>query len=210
MKFLPILVLLLSIFTTGCKQRTGNSENILPSEKTADSLQKEQIERREGETATFIGITSNALQLINAETGSTTELPVGMNMDELLEIIENILKTEIPEAQVNSECGAGPLTIVALNNGLNLMFQEAKSDISGNMEFVGWSLREGAHLSRKITTMAGIGIGSTRTELEDVYVVEISKTSLGNEFSISGEMFGILNAEDKIEFMWSGVSCNFR
>ena len=131
-------------------------------------------------------------------------------MDVLLKIIENVLKTEIPEAQINSECGAGPMTIIALDNGLILMFQESKSDISENMEFVGWSLRDGDQFSRKITTMAGIGIGSTRTELEDVYVVEITKTSLGNEFSISGEMFGILDPEDKIEFMWSGLSCNFR
>ena len=182
MKFLPILVLLLSILTSGCKQSTGNSENILPSEKTADSLQKEPVERGEGETTTIIGITANALQLINAETGSTTELPLGMKMDELLEIIENVLKTEIPEAQENSECGAGPMTIVALDNGLILMFRESKSDISGNMEFVGWSLREGNQLSRKITTMAGIGIGSTRTELEDVYVAEITKQALEMSF----------------------------
>ena len=207
---ISILSFLLLILTTGCKQRTWNSEDILPSEKPADSLQKEPYDKSEEGTATFIGITSNALQIINAETGSTTELPVGMKMDELLKILENVLKSEIPEAQVNSECGAGPMTIVALDNGLILMFREAKRDISGNMEFVGWSLREGDHLSGKITTMAGIGIGSTRTEMEDVYVVEISKTSLGNEFSIGGEMFGILNAEDKIEFMWSGLSCNFR
>ena len=54
------------------------------------------------------------------------------------------------------ECGAGPLDQASWPDGLTLYFQEAK--------FLGWALAGNA--TNKLTTASGIGVGSTRAELE--------------------------------------------
>jgi hypothetical protein len=57
--------------------------------------------------------------------------------------------------------------------------------------------------------MSGIGVGSTRAELEDVYAATIEPTSLGVEF-MAGGLQGVLeNAEKKgkIVALWAGASC---
>ncbi|MGB4398986.1 MAG: hypothetical protein WBJ10_06420, partial [Daejeonella sp.] len=145
-------------------------------------------------------------------SGSTTELPVGMEMDQVLDVVSKVFATKIPEPQLNSECGAGPMKMTIFENGLVLMFQKGKRN-PARMEFVGWSLNESRN-GGKLTTMSNIGIGSTRSELESAYNVEIKKTSLGMEFStVPGGLYGIINGPSetsKISFMWSGLSCNFR
>lgn len=93
------------------------------------------------------------------------------------------------------------------------MFQKKQGSESDKLLFVGWSLGE-FNNDGKINTMAGIGVGSARSELEAAYTIEVKKTTLGYEFSTDAEgLYGILSGpspEDKIEFMWSGLSCNFR
>ena len=77
-----------------------------------------------------------------------------------------------------------------------------------NDAFAGWAVNAAGP-----TTMSGVGIGSTRAEMEDVYAgVTVSETSLGQEFA-AGQLYGILDGpgpQAKITAMWSGVSCNFR
>ncbi|CAN5277077.1 hypothetical protein BH23BAC2_BH23BAC2_10790 [soil metagenome] len=200
-----------SILVIGCKNKAESGGQDFSSEETVDStnIDKNILEDEQPRTPAFIALTANALQIVDASTGSTQELPVGAEMSRVVEIMERILNTKLPDPQVNSECGAGPMTILSLKNGLILMFQNSARNDSGRLEFVGWSLTEGILQDRKITTMAGIGIGSTRRELKDVYTIELKNTSLGTEFSIGSEIFGILNSSDEIEFMWSGTACNF-
>jgi len=202
--------LLCCILFFGCNNNHKSSNEIFSSEIAADTISSEvPAELKSNEPIAFLAITSHALQVIDATTGSTTELTIGMEMEKLTEILKRVLPFELPKPQVNSECGAGPMTILTLENGLIIMSQSSGKD-PGKMDFVGWSLSQSDQPSRKITTLSGIGIGSTREELENVYMVEINNTSLGNEFSIGNTMFGILNSRDQIEFLWSGLSCNFR
>jgi len=104
------------------------------------------------------------------------------------------------EQGLNSECGAGPLVYVNWADGLTAYFQ--------NDTFAGWAANGAGP-----TTMSGIGIGSTRAEMEDVYAgVTVSETTLGQEFA-AGQLYGILDGtgpQARITAMWSGVSCNFR
>ena len=61
--------------------------------------------------------------------------------------------------------------------------------------------------------MAGIGIGSTLQQMQSAYVIKLTKTSLGNEFSTSSRLYGIFDGpgkDAKITDMWSGLACIFR
>jgi hypothetical protein len=87
--------------------------------------------------------------------------------------------------------------------GLTLLFQDDK--------LAGWSVGKGS--AGRQSTMSGVGVGSTRSDLVAAYSgVTVSETSLGQEFSAGG-LYGVLDgpgATAKIEVMWAGTSCVFR
>lgn len=101
-----------------------------------------------------------------------------------------------------AECGAGPLQVSQFA-GLTVAAQDDK--------FVGWSL-DGRHKPPSPTTAAGIGIGSTRTALEQAYSIEAFESSLGQEFVADG-LVGLIGAEGKpakITHLWAGATCIMR
>ncbi|MFO7674532.1 MAG: hypothetical protein R6V74_12555 [Lutibacter sp.] len=161
-------------------------------------------------------LTSGALQLVDQITGSSNELPFGTSENQMTEIINNIIQSKAVSNVVNTECGAGPLKMIAWSNGLTLVFQENNTKSDGqkiDWLFQGWSVDGTIEGVQKLTTMAGIGIGSTLEEIQSAYEIEVRKTSLGYEFSTAAGMFGILGGAGKdaqIIHLWSGVSCNFR
>ncbi|MEO5907518.1 MAG: hypothetical protein ABIQ11_12380, partial [Saprospiraceae bacterium] len=157
-----------------------------------------------------LALTSNALQLVNQSSGSTTELAFGLPFDELVSLLNNILQSGVASSGVNAECGAGPIKFATWNNGLSLAFMENKTN---EWLFAGWYVGAPSGSSPAMTTMSGIGIGSTRAELEDAYSVEVFESTLGQEFSTASGLYGILSGTSKestIEGLWSGVSCFFR
>ncbi len=111
-----------------------------------------------------------------------------------------------PQRARNEECGAGPIDLATWPNGLTVMSQQGR--------FVGWSVSRAATDGGNggLATMAGIGPGSTRGELEGAYAAEIRETTLGQEFS-AGDVFGLLDGTGPsalISALWAGTSCNFR
>nr|MBC7612251.1 hypothetical protein [Pseudopedobacter sp.] len=156
-----------------------------------------------------LALSANALQIINQSNGSTNEIGVGMPLEQTLATVEKVLNLK-PTIGTNSECGAGPLKMATWDNGLTLLFQEKK----GEWLFVGWAANQAKNPALKLSTMAGIGVGSTRSEMESAYVIKVVKSSLGYEFSTkTDDLFGIFDGPDKnakITNLWSGVSCNFR
>lgn len=156
-----------------------------------------------------LALSANALQMINQSNGSTKEIAVGMSLEQTITTVERILNLK-PTISTNSECGAGPLKMASWDNGLTLLFQEKK----GEWLFVGWAANTAKNPALKLTTMAGVGVGSTRKEMESAYVIKVVKSSLGYEFSTkTNDIFGIFdgpNENAKITNLWSGISCNFR
>tara|TARA_R100000935_G_scaffold10692_1_gene21367 strand:+ start:30159 stop:30839 length:681 start_codon:yes stop_codon:yes gene_type:complete len=215
---LKVCTLIFSLVLLGCQNNSKFSEE-KPTQTTEEvqtinpAKHTEEVQNSSSSEKPLLAITSNALQVVSRPSGSTTELPLGMEMGELNRIVAKVLNAQIPQPQVNSECGAGPMTMLIWGNGLNLMFQKEQGSKSDKLLFVGWSLGE-FNNDGTINTMSGIGVGSTRSELEAAYTIEVRKTTLGYEFSTGPEgLYGILKGpspEDKIEFMWSGLSCNFR
>lgn len=162
----------------------------------------------------LLALTSNALQLVNQQTGATREIPFGMPLGQLVEMVNEVLQAEPKSIGINAECGAGPLKMASWSNGLTLVFQEKKAGAAQEWQFVGWyagGAPSGA--APKVATMAGVGIGSTRAELEAAYTVKVAKSTLGQEFSTTSGLYGILDGPGKeavITSLWSGTSCNFR
>lgn len=218
MNFKSILFVL-SVCCVACQNvhNKADTEKHISSDTvlTRDTIKNSDLLKGPDTAGALLAITSNALQVVRLPSGSTSEIPVGMEMNQVLETVARVLEVEIPRLQVNSECGAGPMTMAMFENGLTLMFQKSDSKPK-QTEFVGWSLSDRIRVNKqnRLTTMSGIGIGSTRAELESVYKVTIEKSTLGVEFSTGADgLYGILDgssANSKIDFMWSGLSCNFR
>ena len=100
------------------------------------------------------------------------------------------------------ECGAGPLEVSRFA-GLTLAAQDGK--------FVGWWL-DGRARPPLPKTAAGIGIGSTRAELDAVYSLDEFESSLGDEFT-AGDLAGLISGEGKagkITHLWAGATCIMR
>ena len=224
MKYFTLILLLFAILI-GCENKDKNSLPIPITNDAQDTViiaeeSKEKIPDSTAIVETKITqgliLTSNALQVINKNTGSTSEIPFGKPLDQMIEIVNNVLQSKPKSIGVNSECGAGPLNMATWNNGLTIVFIKKESEsktAETEWYFAGWFLGGNSANIPKIATMAGISIGSTRAEMESAYVITVSKTSLGHEFSTSSGLFGIFDGpgkQAKITNLWSGVSCNFR
>lgn len=203
------LFLILPFLLLSCKE-----ENKSIKIETEISTEEETPTEAEIHNNFGLVLTGNALQVIDKETGSTRAIEFGMQMEQLIETINKITNTTIESQQVNRECGAGPLKMVTWENNLTVVFQKENiTQEDSGWEFAGWFVDEITNGNETLTTMSGLGVGSTKAELEDVYVVEFKNTNLGTEFSTEAGLYGILSGtgpDAEIEIMWSGLSCNFR
>lgn len=130
--------------------------------------------------------------------GSSRHVAFGTDKAAAIQMISAALGSPV-EQSVNEECGAGPLGYAAFRDGLSLYFEGDK--------FAGWDLdgRENG----KFTTGNGIGIGTTRKELEAAADVSVEETTIGHEFAM-GNMSGLLSTpapDGKVTNLWAGVTC---
>lgn len=98
----------------------------------------------------------------------------------------------LPVRGQSGDCGAGALDFATFP-GVRLWFQQDR--------FVGWTAT-----GRGPTTMAGVGIGSTRAQVDDVIVAPVESTSLGDEFT-SGGMSGVYDESGTVRSLWAGTTC---
>lgn len=141
-----------------------------------------------------------------SERGSVRHLLFGTPGAQAIDAVSRAHGGVAPERGRNEECGAGPLDMATWPDGLTLMSQDGR--------FVGWSVSRSAADGGNagLATMAGIGVGSTRRELEAAYTADIRETTLGQEFA-AGDVFGVLDVagpSGHVDAIWAGESCNFR
>jgi hypothetical protein len=193
------LGLTLLLATAACT-RTPDAADVNGTDPTPDAVAPvpgEQVE----DTESLLALSGEGLQLVGDQTGSTATLEFGSEMNLVADAVTSILGQPL-ESGDNDECGSGPQTITQWPRGLVLHAADG--------EFIGWSSRSGT--DETLTTMAGVGVGSTRSELESAYTVEVFESTLGTEFS-TGNLFGILNStapDAVVEYLWAGTVCNFR
>jgi hypothetical protein len=98
----------------------------------------------------------------------------------------------------SSECGAGTVDYTSYKDDLQLTFQDGK--------FVGWATN-GA--KSPLRTAKGIGVGSTRRELDAAYKILVEDSSLGLLWS-TGDMVGTLDIDGidgLVDNIWAGTVC---
>jgi hypothetical protein len=143
----------------------------------------------------LLAVDGDGLRLVDRQSGATRPLAFETPAAQVLAALENLRGA--PAQQGRSEdCAAG---YASWNDGLNLTFQHDR--------FVGWFMD--ARTAGAITTISGIGAGSTRQELDSAYHIQVRSTSLGTEFT-AGALAGLLSGTaptDTITHMWSGVTC---
>ena len=145
-----------------------------------------------------IALDGEGLRFVNAATGSTRLLPFGAPEGQVLTALEPIRGAPTARSS-NDECGAGPLAFADWGDDFQLVFQEGR--------FVGWSVDDPG-----LTTMSGVGVGSSRDDLEAAYKAEVGQSTLGTEFS-AGDLHGLLSTRGptaRVTTLWAGTICVFR
>lgn len=145
-----------------------------------------------------LALTGEGLTVV-AESGSTQLLAFSRDKGQTLITMTRVEPAPGVET-VNSECGAGPLTFVEWPGGLTLLFQEDR--------FAGWTMDKAG-----LTTMDGIGVGSTRAELLAARpATTVEESTLGTEFAVAdmGGLFDGKGPDAKVTHLWAGVTCMFR
>jgi hypothetical protein len=188
------------LLTTAACTRTPDAADVNGTDPAAGAVDPAPGEPVE-DTETVLALSGEGLRLVGDQTGSTTALEFGTDMAVVEGVVTNVLGDPL-ESGMNEECGAGPQMITQWPGGLVLHAADG--------EFIGWSARP--YTDANLTTISGVGIGSTRGELESAYTVEVFESSLGTEFS-AGDLYGILTADTPdalVENLWAGTTCIFR
>lgn len=153
--------------------------------------------------APVLALDQEGLRLVG-DNGATRLLAFDRPTAETVQVLTGVIG-EPKSRSTNSECGAGPIDFVQWNNGLSALFQGDR--------FVGWSLDGRAAGGVNLTTIDGIGIGSTAKALKAALPsTRVEETTLGREFT-AGSFSGILSGpgdDATVQTLWAGVSCVFR
>ncbi len=147
----------------------------------------------------LLALDGEGLRIVFAASGSTRLLEFGMDSAAAIRTVSVALGPPTTSG-TSADCGAGPIDVATFADGLSINIQQGR--------FVGWSAR-GSSSAQSLTTMSGIGVGSTRAALDSVYAATVTTTSLGEEFEAGG-IAGVLDgtaASARITNLWAGVNC---
>ena len=151
-----------------------------------------------GASRPLLRLTSDGLLV----AGPGTQLAFGMAKAEAVVAVTAILGQPTDQGS-NQECGAGPMEFVEFGP-LALNFQDGA--------FVGWFHSQPAR-TPPLTTATSVGIGTARDQIvgEGQGPLQVSETSLGTQFEISG-INGLLSGPEPnatVTSLWAGTNCIF-
>jgi hypothetical protein len=149
----------------------------------------------------------DGLGFVEPDSGSISRLPFGSPAGQVLDVLDRLLG-EGERSPSSPECpNQADRSVLWSDAGLQV-------ELRGG-ELISWSLRPNSGLS----TLTGIGIGSTRAELEEAYVVELVDSTLGVEFTTGDDpgtpdaIRGLLSGRGNratVTDLWAGEICAFR
>ena len=170
---------------------------VVPQGNAGDAATSNQAQVATGPA---MSLSPDGLTLVSS-SGSARQVDFGIAQDEVMRAAEAVLGT--PENQtLNPDCPSGPLDSVDFADGLTLFFEGAT--------FVGWDVDDAK--PGRFMTMSGVGIGTTRQQMERSIAIKVEDTSLGHEFR-SGALSGLLSAPGetgRVMRLWAGTACIFR
>lgn len=192
-------VALLALVSACSPGGAPNSNEVATSANVAATKRGTATKAAE-QAAPMLAVAGEGLRLFDRDTGSARPVPFGTPREAALAALA--FRGEPAATGRLEECGAGPLDYARWGDGLTLYFQDSR--------LAGWALDGSGKDSP--TTASGLGVGSTRAELEAAYDAEVFDSTLGTEFA-AGEIFGILDGTGpsaKIAHLWAGTSCTMR
>ncbi|MBY0306640.1 MAG: hypothetical protein K2W86_15990 [Sphingomonas sp.] len=197
-------LLVVMVMLVGCTAGGGADDNQAASDPAINSANVALADPAPAPSTTaasplLVALVGDGLQLVDGDSGKTYAVPFGTAQDQAIERIGKV-QGPIGDSGDYEECGAGPIFYADFPGKLTLLFQDKK--------FAGWSVG-GPGADAKLTTLAGIGVGSTRTALEAAYTATIEESTIGIEF-MAGDMSGLLDSAKptaKISDLWAGVTC---
>lgn len=173
-----------------------------PETEAAGNKETESVTDVQENPIVMVALADGGLQTVNPQTGSTLDILFEVDQDIAISTVSTAFG-EPTETVDTSECPAGPLKITTWPNGFSINTLDET--------FVGWHVRPNSG-SENLTTISGVGIGTSVKNLQETYEVEIFDSSLGTEFNV-GKMSGLLSsdkADGEITNLWAGTNCIFR
>lgn len=155
-----------------------------------------------------VALDAEGLRLVDSHTGSTRLLAFGSEEEVAVKALTSAWGA--PEERTRMpDCAATPPVSLRWANGLSLLLQEGR--------FTGWSAaspRRAANQvsTRPVQTMSGVGPGTPRAQVEDVYAITVSETTLGTEFEAGG-LHGVFTNNTPaatVGTLWAGFACVYR
>lgn len=151
-----------------------------------------------------LGVGPDGLQLIDG--AHITQLPFGTSRDEVFTVLEEVLGVSPTVTPSSPECGNQADEQLLWPGQLSV-------DIRDD-QMISWQLDRESPL----TTVSGVGLGSTRAEVESSIVIMVDESSLGTEFATEGSgegggMGGLLTGPEDtgtVTELWAGEICVFR
>jgi len=190
------------------KERAADGAPDAPAaQRPASTTPPQRVDTAATEPVVHVALDGEGLRLVDPRTGSTRLLEFGS--DEKIALDALIMAWGVPAERTGQpDCAAEPPTSIRWTNGLGVLMQEGK--------FTGWSAsaprQPEAATSRAVQTMSGVGAGTSRMEVESVYAIRVSQTTLGTEFEAGG-MHGVFadsTAGAPVEALWAGFACVYR
>jgi len=168
-----------------------------PATKTAAAATAPAATPAPVKMAATLTLAPDGLSIVEAPSGKTKLIPFGIPRASAELTIGTVQGAQLDKGS-SSECGAGTVDYTSYKDNLQLTFQDGK--------FAGWTIN-GA--SSPLKTAKGIGVGSTRQDLDAAYKVDVEDSSLGLLWS-TGDLVGLLDIdgiEGLVTDIWDGTVC---
>ncbi len=121
----PSLFFFSLLLLVSCRNSPYEEKSVSEKDSIVETIKTNDVSQ-ELDAKSMLALTSNALQVVDSITGSSREIAFGIPEGQMIEILTGVLGEAPNSIQINQECGAGPLKMAAWNNGLTVIFQDAK------------------------------------------------------------------------------------
>lgn len=178
-----------------CAGGDGSRADTLVVSAAPDTTGASTLDAAPAPDAPRIALDPDGLRVVEVPTGASRVIAFGSSREEAVRAVV-ASRGAVADSVAIPDCA---LAATRFDDGLVLLDQKAV--------FVGWSLERDA--SATYTTVAGVGIGTSRAALDSAYETRVEETGLGTEFSAGG-IHGLLTTPaptGRVAALRAGTTC---